>query len=236
MKDGMPIVCLPDRRRGHCDAFQIDTPDMNGGGPHSHAAAVADIDAGKMDGFANVRDDAFKTCKVPTDPVCVAAKTVEPDVMGYYDVGQIPNYWAYAEQFVLADQMFEPVSSSSIAAHLYMASRWSAKFKNTSAKSCVNNIVGPDGFKALDKAVAEEFSSGKTPIKLALDRPHLAALYPARELGWPTVSRKAPSFNSWSGDRQPRRKACRLRARHHCSRTDQHVVSSEGVGCPVVGR
>ena len=30
-----------------------DTADVNGGGPHGHVNAVADIDGGKMDGFVD---------------------------------------------------------------------------------------------------------------------------------------------------------------------------------------
>ena len=31
--------------------------------------------------------------------------------MGYHDAREIPNYWAYAQSFVLQDDMFEPNSS-----------------------------------------------------------------------------------------------------------------------------
>ena len=41
--------------------------------------------------------------------------------------------------------MFEPVKSWSLPDHLYMVSAWSAKCKNRSPMSCVNDIVGPYG-------------------------------------------------------------------------------------------
>ena len=47
--------------------------------------------------------------------------------MGYHDAREIPNYWTYAENFVLQDHMFEPVASWSLPAHLYMVSGWSAR-------------------------------------------------------------------------------------------------------------
>jgi phospholipase C len=47
--------------------------------------------------------------------------------MGYHDAREIPNYWAYARNFVLQDHMFEPDTSWSLPAHLFMVSGWSAK-------------------------------------------------------------------------------------------------------------
>jgi phospholipase C len=55
--DGLPnangvfTVCSPDPLTGQCVYPYHDTHDVNGGGPHGQADAVADIDAGKMDGF-----------------------------------------------------------------------------------------------------------------------------------------------------------------------------------------
>jgi phospholipase C len=46
--------------------------------------------------------------------------------MGYHDDREIPNYWAYARDFVLQDQMFEPNASWSLPAHLLAVSGWSA--------------------------------------------------------------------------------------------------------------
>ena len=46
--------------------------------------------------------------------------------MGYHDAREIPNYWTYAEDYVLQDHMFEPNDSWSLPAHLYMVSEWSA--------------------------------------------------------------------------------------------------------------
>ena len=42
--------------------------------------------------------------------------------MGYHDAREIPNYWAYARNFVLQDHMFEPNKSWSLPAHLLMVS------------------------------------------------------------------------------------------------------------------
>jgi phospholipase C len=50
--------------------------------------------------------------------------------MGYHDAREIPNYWAYAKNFVLQDHMFQPDLSWSLPAHLYMVSGWSARCRN----------------------------------------------------------------------------------------------------------
>ena len=50
----------------------------------------------------------------------------KPDVMGYHNGDEIPNYWAYASEFALQDHMFESDSSWSMPEHLYLVSGWSA--------------------------------------------------------------------------------------------------------------
>jgi hypothetical protein len=73
--------------------------------------------------------------------------------MGYHDAREIPNYWAYAKDFVLQDHMFESVASWSLPAHLYLVSGWSAHCESQAPSSCVNDPsqVGrhlPDEFRA----------------------------------------------------------------------------------------
>ncbi len=86
---------------------------------------TTDIDGGKMDGFVAPSVWRRRACKHPDVPGCVSGNT--PDVMGYHDDHEIPNYWAYAKNFVLQDAMFEPNASWSLPAHLFMVSAWSAK-------------------------------------------------------------------------------------------------------------
>jgi phospholipase C len=60
------------------------------------------------------------------------------------DQREIPNYWTWAGDFVLADHMFEPNSSWSLPAHLFMVSGWSAICRNPSdPMSCVSDIGLP---------------------------------------------------------------------------------------------
>jgi phospholipase C len=122
---GKPAVCAPDRRTGRCVAPYHDPHDLNHGGPHGQAAAAADINGGAMNGFIGQAQKGGKApCLTPNDPVCTIPG--ETDVMGYHDGGEIPNYWAYAKNFVLQDHMFEPNLSWSLPQHLFMVSGWSA--------------------------------------------------------------------------------------------------------------
>jgi phospholipase C len=95
-----------------------------------------------MDGFIAQALKGKGSCNTPNDPAC--SGNGQTDVMGYHDAREIPNYWSYAENFVLQDHMFEPNASWSLPSHLFMVSAWSATCsKAGDPQSCVNNIVGP---------------------------------------------------------------------------------------------
>jgi phospholipase C len=151
--DGIPAgVCVPDPENGGCIAPFHDSSDLNYGGPHGQSNAVADIDNGRMDGFVGQAEQGMgcssgdPNCSPCTEtgqmqssfPSCV-------DVMGYHDAREIPNYWTYAEQYVLQDHMFEPNESWSLPSHLYMVSEWSAYCTNPLvASSCHSNVQDPN--------------------------------------------------------------------------------------------
>ena len=124
MQDGVPTVCAYDTQINQCVTPYHDPNVINTGGPHSSSAAAVDIDGGKMDGFITAFHKAQKNCSNPNNPVCVLGN--EPDVMGWHDAREIPNYWAYAQDFVLQDRMFEPTTAWSLPSHLFMVSAWSA--------------------------------------------------------------------------------------------------------------
>ena len=99
-----------------------------------------------MDGFIGQAETGSK-CK-STEPGCspctegASAKCV--DVMGYHDAREIPNYWTYAQDFVLQDDMYEPNSSWSWPEHLFQVSAWSATCLNWSdPMSCISKLEGP---------------------------------------------------------------------------------------------
>jgi phospholipase C len=137
---GHPAVCVPDRLKGHCVAPYHDSADLNHGGPHGKRAALADVAGGAMNGFIEeAQRPGITPCKIPNDPVCSIPG--ETDVMGYHDGTEIPNYWAYAKNFVLQDRMFEPNKSWSLPQHLFMVSGWSAVCTIAgNPMSCKNNI------------------------------------------------------------------------------------------------
>ncbi len=144
MANGVPTVCVPDPQAKTCLKPFYDPKDLNYGGPHGSTNATADINGGKMNGFISSEESGRSVaCKGAFDPNC-AAKDNPPDVMGYHDARQIPNYWSYAENFVLQDHMFEPVASWSLPAHLFTVSAWSAKCTQPGdAASCQNAIQNP---------------------------------------------------------------------------------------------
>jgi phospholipase C len=151
--DGIPPgVCVPDPANPPCVAPFHDPSDVNYGGPHSMGNALADIDSGRMDGFVaqaeagmgcNSQDPNCSPCTDTSHmsgnlPACV-------DVMGYHDAREIPNYWTYAENYVLQDHMFEPNDSWSLPAHLYMVSEWSAFCTNPlDPSSCRGDAQNPN--------------------------------------------------------------------------------------------
>jgi phospholipase C len=138
-KNGQFTVCVPDPRTHGCDRPYHDPSLVNGGAGHNLQDAATDIDHGRMDGFVRSAEQGLsRGCSIsPLAPVCLT--TSAPDVMGYHDAREIPNYWTYARDFTLQDHMFEPVDSWSLPAHLYLVSGWSAHCASASPGSCVND-------------------------------------------------------------------------------------------------
>ena len=169
MKNGVPSVCAPNPK-GRCVRPFHDTADINGGGPHGLANAIADVNRGAMNGFLSQRDKA-KTCANVADPACNGASgtnaPTKPDVMGYHTAAEVPNYWAYAKNFVLDDHMFEAVRSWSLPAHLYMVSGWSARCTSSAPSSCVNNISGPYKRLQIEQAVNNEMAGRFSGIQFS---------------------------------------------------------------------
>jgi phospholipase C len=98
-----------------------------------------------MDGFIRqARRGLTPACVTQPDAPLCSFGALHPDVMGYHDAREIPNYWAYAHQYVLQDHMFQPDTSWSLPAHLFMVSEWSARCRrHGDPMSCVNAIENP---------------------------------------------------------------------------------------------
>ncbi len=144
--DGIPAgVCNPDPLHGGCVAPFHDPNDKNYGGPHGATNAAADINGGGMDGFVGQAEGAH-TC-TSTDPSCspcgeTASSSECVDVMGYHDAREIPNYWAYAKNYVLQDKMFAAARTWSLPEHLFQVSGWSALCPNGAINSmeCTSSL------------------------------------------------------------------------------------------------
>ena len=155
---GKPKGCIPDPGNHTCAAPFPDHADVNGGGPHAAAQSTRDVDGGKMDGFVKIAEKAQASCKQFANPTCSGLPTHDnvTDVMGYHTQSDIPNYWAYAHDFVLQDRMFSPTASWSLPAHLFQVSGWSADCETHKAASCVGTDSPvpnpPDGNPLLPKA------------------------------------------------------------------------------------
>jgi phospholipase C len=139
MRHGRPTACVFDPMRHRCVRPYHDPHLVNFGGPHDQAAYTADFNHGAMNGFIKARE----ACQLIFDKTECNAK-LRDDMMGYHDQREIPNYWAYAKNFVLQDHMFEPDASWSLPAHLFLVSEWSA-FCITAGNpfSCTSNIEDP---------------------------------------------------------------------------------------------
>jgi uncharacterized protein (TIGR03437 family) len=108
-----PGVCIPNPAGGACVAPFHDAQPVNQGGAHNWANALNCINGGLMDGF-------------------IAGAVQKPgDVMGWHDSRELPNYWNYAQLYVLQDRLFESITSYSLPAHLYMLAAQSGGYIGT---------------------------------------------------------------------------------------------------------
>ena len=184
--DGIPMVhavstvCNPDPIRHNCVKPYPDHYDVSQGGPHQSAAAASDVDHGKMDGFAATIARADLSCAKFTDPNCANGPLNTNDVMGYRTQGDIPNYWAYAHNFVLQDHMFEPNASWSLPQHLFMVSEWSADCRTHRPSSCTNALDHP-GPKPGNPNPTQVHTEKNSPIYAWTDLTYL--LY-GRQISW----------------------------------------------------
>ena len=151
MKNGKPTVCSNDPATGKCEKPYYNKKGTNFGGPHTAPAHLNDVNGGKMDGFLFMEREGRKaSCKgegtdKDFDPGCspAADSGKEPDVMGYRDARDIPNYWRYAEEFVLQDRFFAPVRSQSVPNNTARLNGWSATCATNDPASCKSDLNIP---------------------------------------------------------------------------------------------
>ena len=145
--DGIPTgICVPldpANPPNGCVLPFHDPNDVGSGGPHRDVDAKVDIDDGittvKEDGYVLSQINAPTKCTDPNNPNCAPSHdgVLRHDVMGYHDGSDIPNYWAYAANFVLQDRLFAGVRAWSLPSHLDLASEWvAACTDNSDASTC----------------------------------------------------------------------------------------------------
>jgi phospholipase C len=216
--DGHLNVCASDPRTGGCDFPYHNSNQVNGGALHNGGSARADIDGGRMDGFVRTAEQPGGRGCGATAPVC--ASNAPPDVMGYHDAREIPNYWRWARDFTLQDHMFEPTASWSLPAHLFMVSGWSARCsRGGDPMSCVNDdelggfktaqITGKPGadgpatngaaaLRAVTRCL-ERHGVRRQPYGLDLREPHLPdALALCRHLTPPAEAKQLTEYGNYA--------------------------------------
>ena len=105
-KHGRPTVCVPNGV-GRCVKPFLDANGTDdSGGQHGPLAGRTDVNGGRMDGFIRVTAAKLISDCLRHRGNSACAHLRHPNVMSYHDGGQIPNYWAYARNFVLQDHMF----------------------------------------------------------------------------------------------------------------------------------
>jgi phospholipase C len=101
-----PGISDPDQfsvqNSGSLDPFHFVNESIAGDLSHAWSVAHTAYDNGKMDGFVAAEKSAL--------------------TMGYYDRSDIPNYWDYADHYVLDDNFFSSLMGPSFPNHLYIAS------------------------------------------------------------------------------------------------------------------
>ena len=191
--DGIPAgVCVPDPFHGGCVKPFVDHHDSNMGGPHADKAFFADVDGGKMDGFV-----------AQAELKCKPGSQCPTDVMGHHVQSDIPNYWSYAQHFVLDEHMFESVHSWSLPSHMYEVSAWSATCKTHNPTSC----KGTD--EPANRSSLNPTPFAWTDLTWLLNKNHVSWGYyldggaqPANPGGVPIIWNPLPGFVDVHGDGQ----------------------------------
>ena len=156
---GKFTVCIPNPFLGHCSPPYHTASAFNWGGRHNDVHSRIDINHGKMDGFIRSLRDGHGVCWTQPDlPACsrYVGPQNQPDVMSYMTGREIPNYWRYAQHYVLSDRMFAPSDSWTLPSHLYLVSGWSAACTDAhDPMSCSTDVEL--------KGAASQFRYGEAP-------------------------------------------------------------------------
>ena len=222
--DGIPTnakgeftVCAPDPVTGGCARPYHDPTLVNQGGPHAKPHSDIDVAGGRMNGFIDAAIAGPFPCaetRAPAD--CDGNRDLgpqdQPDVMGYHDAREIPNYWAYAEHYTLQDHMFGPTDSWTLPAHLFLVSAWSAKCSDPNDPMSCESDLEQDGVIERQRVGAHPKIYGWTDItQLLFEHDVSWGYYPGGELctsrpcpvrGPTAAQNPLPSFTTVHDNRQ----------------------------------
>jgi len=196
--NGIPAgVCLPDPLHGGCVRPHPDHHNSELGGPHEDPNFAADVDGGRMDGFVS---------QAETKGRCTGRRRCRAaEVMGYHTGSDIPNYWAYAQNFVLNDRMYESAHSWSLPSHMYMVSAWAADCRDPlNPMSCVGTDM------PRNRTARNPTPFAWTDLTWLLHRYHVSWGYyldhgaqsPADQAGVPKIWNVLPGFTDVTQDGQ----------------------------------
>ena len=136
--------------------------------PHVHDA-FAIVTKNAASGVLPLQGFLDAACANITDGNHKTDATDLLQVLGYHDDKDIPNYWKYAQNFVLQDRMFAAAPSWSQVEHTYMVSGWSADCHTGSTwQDCQSNIL--NSVKATNNVYAWNditalFNAQSDPVK-----------------------------------------------------------------------
>ena len=142
---------------------------------HDWPALIADSDYGKMDHF-----DADPSCPENGILMC-AAQLTQAD---------LPNYFAYATQFVLADNAFPSIKGSSFPNHVYSIAASSGGIISTGAIS----TAGCEAPSGITNIFMDQFGNTSL-IYPCIDIQTLGDLLTAAGVSWKSY---APSHTGWN--------------------------------------
>ncbi|MEX2276055.1 MAG: alkaline phosphatase family protein [Actinomycetota bacterium] len=152
-------TCQPDPVLDRLSCPYHDRSIVDLGGPHAKPNSDVSVNGGKMDGFITSVVNSPNPCANERDKRSCADLTGpngEPDVMGYHTAKELPNYWAYADNFVLQDRMFAPADSWTLPAHLFLFSAWAAECDDPrDPMSCRSDLFLGDVLGRLRRGVAK---------------------------------------------------------------------------------
>jgi len=213
---GHVTVCSPDPVTGSCARPFHESALVNMGGPHAASNSVTDVDGGRMDGFIQTIVRAPNHCADSrTAKACqgTLGPQRQPDVMGYHDAREIPNYWRYAETFGLQDHLFAPSDSWTFPSHLFLVSGWAASCTDPRDPMSCHSDLMQDGVVDRLRRGAHPEIFGWTDITWLLHRAGVSwAYYPGNgcadnvahcnDLNETPAQNPLPGFTTVHEDRQ----------------------------------